>query len=219
MKALIAGATGLVGQKLLNLLLHDSSYDKVTVVARRPSKIIHEKLEWIVLPDFHQLLSLSDKIQADHIYCCLGTTMAKAKSKKRFKEVDFEYPLKLAELGEKIGAKKFLLVSALGANSKSFLFYNRIKGQIENAISSYPYQTIGIFRPSVLKGKRNEVRMGEDLSHFVLPALNILTINLLRRYLPISASAVALAMQRFAESKKVGCHIIESNDIRDISKL
>src|SRR5690606_33293472 len=123
----------------------------------------HPKME-VIIDDFKDLSHSRDKLQADHVYCCLGTTMKKAGSKEAFYAVDFHYPLEIAKYSQQQGASQFFLISALGANIKSKIFYNKVKGEIEVAVSSIPFQGINIFRPSLILGKRNEKRFGEDLA-------------------------------------------------------
>lgn len=213
MKALVVGATGLVGQSLLSQLLDNPQYDSIHVIARSRAKQQHAKLFWHVCADFMDLQTLKDSISADHVYCCLGTTMAKAKSQEAFCRVDRDHVVNVAKLGLDVGASKFMLVSSLGANPESRFFYNRVKGQTEGLVSQLPYQTIGIFRPSVLKGQRQEWRPLERLSYVLLPILNALTFNFIRSYLPVEVNRVAKAMQNLALSDQTGVVIVESSRI------
>src|SRR5690606_1369176 len=119
--ALILGATGLVGGELLSLLLQDDFYSHVKAVVRKKPQLENPKLEWIVT-DFDAISKISDKVAADHVFCCLGTTMKKAGSKEAFYKVDFHYPLEFAKLTQSKGATQFSLVSAMGANIKSRIF-------------------------------------------------------------------------------------------------
>ena len=119
--ALIAGATGLIGGQLLELLLADDRYLKVIAISRRPLTISHSRLENVIV-DFNSLSEHSDKLKVDDVFCCLGTTMKQAGSKEAFRKVDFEYPLQIALLTKELGAKQYFLVTALGANKKSSIF-------------------------------------------------------------------------------------------------
>jgi uncharacterized protein YbjT (DUF2867 family) len=210
--ALVVGATGLVGSELLSLLLKDDYYSKVKAVVRREVEIQDAKLE-IIITDFKDMNRLGDKLAADHIYCCLGTTMKKAGSKDAFYKVDFHFPLEIAKLCQSYGAKQFFLVSAMGANIASKIFYNRVKGEIEVAISSVPFQGVNIFRPSLILGDRNEKRFGEKIAAIFSKILSPFFIGPLKKYKPIQASAVAEGMFKIAKQELNGFYIFESDQM------
>lgn len=211
--ALIAGATGLIGDKLLELLLKDESYSKVLVVTRKPLKKEHEKLE-VLITDFAKLGEVSDKLKADHVFCCLGTTMKKAGSKEKFRKVDYEYPLELARLCKENGANKYLLISAMGAGKKSSVFYNQVKGEIEEAVVNIDFDTYHIFRPSLLLGPRKEDRVGEDAAKTIFRIFGFLFVGPLKKYKAISYDKVAKAMLHFAKEATQGKHIHESLELQ-----
>ena len=152
------GATGLVGRECLRLLLDDRTFSRVLVFTRRPlsSKPDNStrlaRLETHVI-DFEQLERHAALLAVDQILCALGTTMRKAGSRQQFRRVDFDYPLAIARIGLAQGARHFLLVSALGANARSPVFYNRVKGELEEAILALPYRSHTIVRPSLLLGE------------------------------------------------------------------
>ena len=131
--ALLAGASGLVGDRCLARLLDHPAYDRVTVLSRRPLARSHAKLH-VELVNFDGLQSLGER--CDDIFCCLGTTIRKAGSQEVFRRVDHDYPLALARIGKAAGARQFLLVSALGADAQSLVFYSRVKGETENDIAA-----------------------------------------------------------------------------------
>ncbi len=208
--ALLVGASGLVGRELLDLLLVDTSYDKVIVLTRKPLLIDNAKYENYVI-DFDRLTEHYKNIAAHDIFCCLGTTMRVAGSKEAFKKVDYTYPLEIAKLAKAAGAEQYLLVSALGANEKSSIFYNKVKGEVERAIEALGYQSFKIFRPSLLLGNRSEQRNGEDAAKifykifgFIIPA----------KYKAIEARSVALAMLAAAKLRKPGMIVYESDTMR-----
>lgn len=213
--ALVVGATGLVGSELVSLLLNNDYYTKVKAVVRRELEVDDARLETIIA-DFDKLNQLGDKLAADHIYCCLGTTMKKAGSKDAFYKVDFHYPLEIAKLCQSYGAKQFFLVSAMGANIESKIFYNRVKGEIEVAISSVPFQGVNIFRPSLILGDRKEKRFGEKLAVIFSKILSPLLIGPLKKYKPIQASAIAVGMFKIAKQELNGFYIFESDQITKI---
>jgi len=159
--ALLAGGTGLIGSQLLQLLVESPRYSKIKCLSRGGLPVYHEKIE-IIKTDGGNLNELSPLIKADDVFCCLGTTIKKAKTETAFRKVDFEYPLHLANLAKASGASQFLLVSSLGADSSSSVFYNRVKGEVEEAIDAVRFESYHIFRPSLLLCQRSEERSGED---------------------------------------------------------
>ena len=209
-KALIAGATGLTGSYLLKQLLADDHYASVVAVTRKPLGFHHDKLVNIVT-DFERLDDVAAQLTADDVFCCLGTTIRKAGSQAAFRKVDFDYPLKLAQLTLKNGAQKFLLVSALGADASSRIFYNRVKGEAEEAIRNTGFPALHIFRPSLLLGPRNEQRSAEDAAKWFYKVFGWL-IPL--RYKAIHARTVARAMQHHAHQSKSGVFVHESYEMQ-----
>ena len=153
--ALLVGASGLVGGELLNCLLIGSEYSKVLILVRKPLGLIHPKLEERVI-EFEELARYKDCFKVNDVFCCLGTTIKKARSQKAFKKVDVEYPLEIARLAMEMKAEKFLIISSMGANPRSSVFYSRMKGLLEQKIKEISIKSIHIFRPSLLLGNRKE---------------------------------------------------------------
>lgn len=203
--ALIAGATGLVGSYLLQLLLESPQYQRVKALVRKPIAFQHPRLEQIVF-DFEQ--PHKELIQAHHVYCCLGTTKKKAGSKEQFRNVDYHYPLLVAHTAHQNGTEKFAIVTAMGANARSRFFYNRVKGELENELRQIPFQALHILRPSLLLGPRKEFRTGEELGKIVMKAFGWLMSHRLRA---VHASQVATCMYYTLQSANSGCATIESN--------
>ncbi|UCD83246.1 MAG: oxidoreductase, partial [Deltaproteobacteria bacterium] len=160
--ALLVGASGLTGGHCLRFLLESDLYDKVTVLGRTPLSLEHIKLQQHAI-DFDNLEKHSGLITATDIFCCLGTTMKQAGSKDAFYRVDCTYPSEIARIAVGNGSERYLIVTAIGANSKSLFFYNRVKGDVENSVSKLPFRGIYIFRPSILLGNRKESRRGEEI--------------------------------------------------------
>ncbi|HET9053671.1 MAG TPA: oxidoreductase [Cyclobacteriaceae bacterium] len=208
--ALIAGATGLVGSQLLQLLLHDEYYTAVKALSRKPLDFTHPKLENIVL-DFGQLTEHHDRLAADDVFCCLGTTIKKVKTKEKFRQVDFDYPVELARLAKARGATQYLLVSALGADKNSKIFYNQVKGEVEEAIGQVGFASFHIFRPSLLMGDRNESRSGEEAGKVFFKYFGFMVP---KKYKGIDSEKVARAMQKIAANQKPGTHIHESAEMQ-----
>lgn len=195
--ALVAGATGLVGQQLIQILLASPEYSQVKAVVRRSLQTADPKLS-VIRTDFASLEGLRPHMEVDDVFCCLGTTMKTAKTKEAFRHVDFELPLGLAKLAQEQGVQKYLLVSAMGANAKSNIFYSRVKGELEAELTRLKLKHLLIFRPSLLLGQREEHRSGEKLATFVMRGLSFALMGGLRKYRGIEAKQVAYAMYRKA---------------------
>jgi uncharacterized protein YbjT (DUF2867 family) len=205
--ALIAGGTGLVGGECLRLLLANDAYSSVVVLTRRPLGATgqHARVREIIV-DFAQLESVQEQLRADHVFCALGTTIRKAGSRARFREVDFEYPRRLAGIALANGATHFSLVSSLGASSKSAVFYSRTKGELEDAVRLMGWPSLCLLRPSVIAGERQESRPMERVSQRLLrfaPAA----------WRPVPATRIAAAMVATALRGPAGVTIIESAEI------
>ncbi|MGH8490027.1 MAG: oxidoreductase [Gammaproteobacteria bacterium] len=213
--ALLAGATGLVGGHCLELLLQDDAWEQVAVLGRREIGTTHRKLVQRVV-DFDRLAELGDVSRVDDVFCCLGTTMKRAGSEAAFRRVDFTYVHELAQLAFGC-AGQFLLVSALGADRQSRMFYNRVKGEVEDAVRKLPFDGVHIFRPSLLLGERREIRPGERLAILAGRAVGLMFVGPLGRYRPIAARAVAAAMIRIAKDATRGVHVYESDRIRGLA--
>jgi uncharacterized protein YbjT (DUF2867 family) len=202
--ALLAGASGLVGGHCLRLLLAEPAYGRVIALGRRALPLQHPKLEQ-KLVDFAHIADLVPRV--DDVYCCLGTTIKKAGSQAAFRRVDHDYVVALAQAAKQAGARRFLLVSSLGANPRSRIFYSRVKGETERDVSAVPFAAVHIFRPSLLLGERAESRPLERLGSVAFGALAPLLAGPLRPYRPIPAETVARAMVRAALGKGTGVRI------------
>lgn len=207
--ALLAGSTGLIGNQLLELLLADSHYSKIIALSRKPLSIANSKLENIVL-EVEQLENHS-QLKADDVFCCLGTTMKQAGSQAAFRKVDFDYPLQLAKIQKANGAQQFLLVSALGANKNSGIFYNKVKGEVEEAITSVGFKALHIFRPSLLLGSRKDHRSGEEAAKVFYKIFGFL---IPKKYQGLESIKVARAMQALAKQEHTGVSVYESNALQ-----
>lgn len=204
-RVLLAGATGLVGAELLQQLLADDGIERVTALVRRPLAEPSERLETRIV-DFERLEQVAEAFAVDQIFCALGTTIRQAGSQERFRRVDYDYPLALARLGVEHGARHFLLVSALGADAGSRVFYNRVKGGLEDALRRLDFRSLTIVRPSLLLGDRREFRPGEEIGKrlaWLVPD----------RWRPVHARDVAAALVQAARDDAAGPRIIESREI------
>ncbi|WP_191964472.1 Rossmann-fold NAD(P)-binding domain-containing protein [Marinobacter confluentis] len=193
MKVLLLGATGLTGGMVLENLLAMDEVSQVVAPTRRALTIEHYKLKPAAV-DFAHLEDQSDLFAVDVIICCLGTTIKKAGSRRRFREVDYGYAIKAAEIGRQQGAWAFILMSAVGASPSSPVFYNRIKGELEHDLKGLGYPCLSIYQPGLLLGERSEHRKAEALGIKAMPAINALLHGPLRQYRGIEAATVACAM-------------------------
>lgn len=205
--ALLAGATGLVGGEILRRLLACDDYSRVLVLTRRDLGIAARgKKVRQVLTDLDGLAGVRDDLQADHVFCALGTTIAKAGSQDNFRRVDQVYPLQLAQFAHAAGARHFSIVSALGADARSRVFYSRVKGEVEAALRAMGWPSLCIVRPSLIAGDRGESRPMERLAVHALrfaPA----------KWRPVAAGDIAAAMVNTALRSPPGVTTIESRDI------
>ncbi|MCG8567195.1 MAG: NAD-dependent epimerase/dehydratase family protein, partial [Desulfobacterales bacterium] len=192
-KAIVIGATGLVGSSLVNQLAESKYFETIITITRRPVEHPSDKVVNEVV-DFDQLEDHASLFKGDIFFSCLGTTLKRAGSIAAQRKVDFEYQLKAAQLAADNGVGHYLLVSSSGATPKSRSPYMKMKGELEEAVKSLEFKRISIFQPSVLLGQRNEFRLGEKLAGWVIPAICL--IPGLKRFRPIQGAEVAAKMIR-----------------------
>jgi uncharacterized protein YbjT (DUF2867 family) len=216
--ALVAGASGLVGRYVLDLLIGAGEYDRIIAVGRRPLDVEHAKLVEVIT-SFDALDKLAEPLRGDDAFCCLGTTMRRAGSREAFRAVDHGAVLAFAWAAQRGGAKRFFTVSALGADPESRVYYNRVKGETEVALGVLGFSTLGIFRPGLLRGPREEFRLGEKLGAAALALAEPLMFGAARRYRSIHAATVARAMVRasFAPPGR-GQQVFENEEIADLGR-
>jgi uncharacterized protein YbjT (DUF2867 family) len=205
--AVVAGATGLVGQALVRQLAADPQWREVRALVRRvPRPELDAPRVVTVEVDYRRLEPPPPWAAADQAFCALGTTMRQAGSEAAFREVDLDYPLALARAALAQGTRHFLLVSAIGASLSSRVFYNRVKGEVETAVSALGFRSVTIARPSLLLGDRGEFRpleqAGKVLGLFAPP-----------RWRPVPAERVARALVAAAKLDAPGLHILENRDL------
>jgi len=207
--AILAGASGLIGRELVQKLIVSDDYRLIYIISRKKSGFIHAKIKELVI-DFDKISELKFDIPIDDVFCTLGTTMKQAGSRENFKKVDFEYVVALANLGKKAGASRFLVISAMGANPISSVFYNKVKGATEEALTKLGFRQLIILRPSLLLGERSEIRIAERLSGFFMKALNFLIPD---NYKAINADKVAGYMLKSALKSTGNVSIIKSGEM------
>jgi len=210
MKAVIAGATGLTGSSLAFELLARDEFSDITCLVRTVPDDIQKGFTYIKT-DFDMIHY--EKFKADTAFSCLGTTIKNAGSKENFYRVDYHYNLMFAEACKQLGVERFVLMSALGANSKSSVFYNRVKGELEEAIINLNFKSLTIVRPSILEGPRIESRPGELFLRKVMSLINPLLAGSLRRYRSVDVDKITSAMAEAAILNSPGVRIIENEEI------
>ncbi len=198
--SLLVGATGLVGNLCLEYLVACGLYENIIVITRKPlfPKLLHVTN---IISDFSDLDELAPHLKAHHVYCALGTTIKKAGSQEAFRKVDFDYPLQVAQIAKANGAEKFMLVSAIGADANSNIFYSRVKGELEAELEKLNFDSLVIAQPSFLLGKRSELRVGELVGKSIASALSFLFISDLEKYKGIDAKIVAKSLLVFANKR------------------
>ncbi len=212
--ALVLGATGLVGGRCLDLLLADEAYSRVLVLTRRPASRSHAKLRWHTV-DFERLSEFGRLLRVDDVFCCLGTTIRAAGSREAFAKVDFGYAVEAARASAENGAGQLLLVSAVGADPRSRVFYSRIKGEVEAAVRELPFRGVQIFRPSLLLGERTHPRIGERLAAAAMAPISPLLLGRARKLRPVRAARLAAVMVAVAKRAPLGVNVFEGDRIAE----
>lgn len=215
-KAVIAGASGLVGSSLLNQLLDHPDFSEVLVLARKSLNIQHEKLKQVLL-DFDDLAKYQQEINGHAIFCCLGTTRSKTPDLKEYRKIDHDYPVLLANLGAKNSMPQFHLVSSLGADKNSSFFYTKLKGETEEDIKKAKFDSIHIYQPSLLIGNRQEKRIAEPIFTSLAKWIDPLLIGKLKKYKSINAETVAKAMVNQSLNNSFGIFTHPSDQIKKLA--
>tara|TARA_B110000046_G_scaffold185252_1_gene226204 strand:+ start:613 stop:1260 length:648 start_codon:yes stop_codon:yes gene_type:complete len=215
MKAILIGATGLIGRALLHELLQDDAYSEIKVLTRRATGVEHAKLTEELI-NFDQIKSSIIVLKADVLFSTLGTTIKTAGTKERQWEIDFDMQFNTAELASKAGTKKLVLLSSAGANSKSNVFYSRMKGELDEAAKALDFEHVSIIRPSMLAGKREEFRWVEKIFTPIMYAFS--WVPGIRKYRPIKDVIVAKAMINASKGQEKKYAIYELQGVFDLAK-
>lgn len=217
-KAVVFGATGLIGSYLLKELLNSTDYEVVTVVVRRKLTIHHPKLK-LLIGDYHSLPSLKEDIKADEVYITLGTTKKKTPDQRAYYEIDHDYPVLAAKIAKEQGATAVFLVTAVGANPSSGVFYLRTKGEVERDLIAQGFDHTHIFRPSMLMGNRDENRPLEKFFMAIWWFIGPLLIGKgLEKYRGIAGERVANAMIKAAQNQNEKVKIYHWREMQDLLK-
>lgn len=213
MKAVLIGATGAVGKDLLQALLEDTRYTEVVAFARRALGVQHEKLREHTI-DFDAPATWQELVKGDVLFSTLGTSLKQAGSKEAQRHIDYDYQLTFAKAARANGVKSLVLLSSIGANSKSSIFYLRLKGELDDAVQCLGFDSLSIVRPpSLIRAKSK--RFGETASVKFLQAAN--AIGLAKRLAPMETAVVARSMAALGLDSASGTRIIEGQDVRDFA--
>ncbi|WP_407526993.1 NAD(P)H-binding protein [Lacibacter sp. MH-610] len=203
--AVVIGATGLTGSHLVQQLLADDAFNAVRILVRKPVALQHPKLQ-VELVDFNNYEDYKIKLgSGDCIFCCIGTTNSQVKGDEiAYRKIDFDIPVNAARFGKEAGFQQFAIITAATANSKSRIFYNRLKGEVEEVIATFQYQSFHIFRPSFIMGKRTEQRLGEKIFRVIFQTIAKL---LPAAWRPIDAATIATAMINSTKKGRPGMNL------------
>jgi uncharacterized protein YbjT (DUF2867 family) len=215
--ALVIGASGLIGNEVLNLLLNDNAYDRVKIFVRKEISLKHNKLQQFIV-DFDNLKQSQEHISGDVAFCCLGTTIKVAGSKEAFAKVDYTYVVSFADLAKKNGVPRFIVVSSLGVSPEGGNFYLTVKRDVENALKNLKFSSLIIVRPSMLLGERKEFRLGESIGKVLMKSLSFMFIGKLKKYKAIEAHVVAKAMIALSKTDLEDAVVFESDRLQQLGK-
>lgn len=212
-QAIVIGGTGLTGSWVIKLLSEHLEYEKIIVYTRRelPEELQLPKVESIILPSITADY-LWATFQGDEVYCCIGTTRKKTPNQEEYRSIDFGIPVAVAKLCKEKGIQTYAVVSAIGANAKSSIFYNRLKGEMEEAVFAEQIEHTYILRPSIILGNRQEHRAGERFGILIIKAISFLLIGGLKKYRGVEAKAIAAKMIAMSNSGQPS-QVIESDRI------
>ncbi|HUS01207.1 MAG TPA: oxidoreductase [Chitinophagaceae bacterium] len=212
--AVVIGASGLIGSHLVEQMLADDTFRTVRILVRKKLEPDHPKLEQQVV-DFNDVTDYANKFgKGDSIFCCIGTTQKNVKGDKAaYEKIDHDIPVNAAAIGIANGYKKFLIVSSVGADASTSNFYLQLKGKIENALTQFPFESISIFRPSMLLGNRKEKRPAEKIGQILMQGFSFILVGSLKKYHPIKAKDVARAMIAESKQGKPGIRILEYKEM------
>jgi len=212
-KAIIAGASGLIGSKLLNILLLHPDYDEVLILVRKELPVQHKKLVQLVI-DFERLEEHSGWITGHALFCCLGSTKKKTPDLAVYRKIDHDYPVKMAQLAKQNNVDQYHLVSAVGADSSSSNFYTKMKGETEEAMQAAGLKCLHIYEPSLLTGDRKEYRLTEKIAAVLMKVIGPMLLGSLKKYRSIPAETVAMAMYKQSLKNESGVFIHPTDKIK-----
>jgi uncharacterized protein YbjT (DUF2867 family) len=207
----ILGATGLVGSALVEELIQDPQVSEIRILTRRPLAVKHPKLQI-----FETDLSNPDHLAFEGVaalYCCIGTTRKKTPDLTHYRAIDYGMTLAAAQAAKNAGATEVHLISAIGADTQSKIFYSRLKGEIERDLLKMNFERTLIYQPSILIGARPESRIGEKIGQILSPFFDLLLFGSLQKYHSISAKKLAVSVRQHSFQKQKGAQILVYQDL------
>lgn len=216
-KAIIAGASGLIGSNLLQILLDEPFYDQILIVVRKPLNIQHPKLQQLVV-NFDELDNYVAEFTGHALFLCLGTTAAQTPDKTLYRKIDHDYTVQLAQLAHQNNVKQCHLISAVGADAASSNFYLKLKGDTEEDVKQVGIPALHIYRPSMLRGRKQKVRFSESLINGIMTVVDPLLIGGLSKYRSIPAAQVARRMYIQSTDNQTGTIVYHYKQIIPYTK-
>lgn len=208
--AIVLGATGLTGSRLVDMLLGDKRFSMVKIFVRRSTGISNKKLEEYIV-NFDKPEEWQNRVTGDMLFSAMGTTIKVAGSKEAQYRIDYTYQYQMASIAAANGVKQYVLISAGGADAGSSIFYSRMKGELERDVQQLSFDAIHILRPGILSGNRKEVRIGERIGIAVMRVIGAVPgLGTLR---PIDVGIVSAAMINAAMSLDKGTHVYGMGDV------
>lgn len=214
--AIVLGATGLTGGLLVKRLIADDRYSKIKLFSRSTSSESSPKIEEFI-GDLLQLEDFQTDFTGDVIFCCIGTTKAKTKNQEKYKAIDYGIPLSAAKLAKANKINTIVIISSMGADAKSSVFYSRTKGEMERDVLSQEIDHTYLLRPSLIIGNRNESRILEKIGAALFKVLGFLLIGPLKKYRAIEADSIAAAMIHL-DNTKPSQQVFQSDEIVCLNK-
>lgn len=214
-KAILFGATGFIGSYLLEELLNNPAYEQITVVVRKELGKSHPKLKTLI-GDFEALNKLKNEFVADDVFITLGTTKKNTPNRKEYYQIDHDYPVLASKLAKEMGAKSVLIVTAVGANENSSIFYSKMKGEVERDLITLDFQHTHIFQPSMILGNRKENRPSEKLFQKITKLINPLLGGKMSKYRGIEGEEIAIAMNNAAQIQTEKVKIYQWKEMQEL---
>lgn len=214
-KAILFGATGFIGSYLLEELLNNPAYEQITVVVRKELGKSHPKLKTLI-GDFEALNKLKNEFVADDVFITLGTTKKNTPNRKEYYQIDHDYPVLASKLAKEMGAKSVLIVTAVGANENSSIFYSKMKGEVERDLIALDFQHTHIFQPSMILGNRKENRPSEKLVQKITKLINPLLGGKMSKYKGIEGKEIAIAMNNAAQIQTENVKIYHWKEMQEL---
>lgn len=212
MKIVIIGGTGLIGQEVIKLACNDIYFTQINALVRNSLSLSHPKINQLIV-NFDKLYDYKSAFEGQALICTLGTTKKQSPNKEAYRKIDLTYTLESCKIAIQHGFEQVHLISSIGANEKSSVFYPALKGEIEREVSALCFPSTFIYRPSLLLGKRKKKRGIEVLSEVFLSLINPLLIGAFKKYRGIAAEQIAKKILSEIKNKKAGIHYFESNEI------